>query len=258
MAFINRLKDARIKKGLTQEKLAAKIGVAKSTYTGYEKGNSEPNMLVLSKIMGELDVDANYLYQDEIRLQYESTATLEEMERIKKYRSLDPYGKEAVDGVLDVEWRRCEEARKEQAVKELHEQRIQIEAGEESAPEVYYIVPAYISPMSAGTGQPAGDDYPENYRLRKAPPRGTSYIAPVSGHSMEPTFHNGDLVFVHAQEVFPPLGKIGVFLMDGQQYIKERGDGVLVSHNPAYDPLQMMADTHCQGLVLGVCDDSYF
>lgn len=39
------------------------------------------------------------------------TDTPEERKRIegmvKKYRSLDQYGKEAVEGVLDVEWRRC-------------------------------------------------------------------------------------------------------------------------------------------------------
>ena len=37
MAFNERLKEARIACGLTQEQLAIKIGVAKSTVTGYEK-----------------------------------------------------------------------------------------------------------------------------------------------------------------------------------------------------------------------------
>ena len=53
MAFKDRLKEARLTKGLTQEQIAEKIGVAKSTFTGYEKGNSEPNMLTVSKIMKE-------------------------------------------------------------------------------------------------------------------------------------------------------------------------------------------------------------
>lgn len=38
-----------------------------------------------------------------------------EQSHIKKYRLLDPYGKEAVDGVLDVEWRRCKQPAEEQA-----------------------------------------------------------------------------------------------------------------------------------------------
>ncbi len=90
-------------------------------------------------------------------------------------------------------------------------------------------------------------------------PRGTSCIATVGGESMEPTFHNGDKLFIHTCNDIP-IGKIGVFYMDGQMWVKERGDGVLISHNPdpQYFPRPMTEDTRCQGLVLGVCDESYF
>lgn len=77
---------------------------------------------------------------------------------------------------------------------------------------------------------------------------------------MEPTYDNGDLVFVNAYKEVP-VGKVGVFLMNGQQYIKERGEGVLISHNPdqvKYHPLPFTEGIRCQGLVLGVCDESYF
>ena len=66
MAYIDRMKEARKRKGLTQEQLATMIGVAKPTYNGYEKGNSEPNMLTLTKIMNVLEVDADFLFQDEV------------------------------------------------------------------------------------------------------------------------------------------------------------------------------------------------
>ena len=263
MAFHDRLKEARTKKKLTQEKLAHEIGVAKSTYTGYEKGNSEPNMLVLSKLMDALDVDANFLFQDESRIRYDTHATPAEMEHlVKKYRSLDDYGKEAVDGVLDVESRRCEAARKEQmerAADALRESREQMEAGElmETEKVIRFRVPEYTIPMSAGTGQEAGQEFPQDLELTKAQPRGTSYVARVSGDSMESTYHNGDMVFVHACEEIP-VGRIGVFLMDGKQWIKERGDGVLISHNSEYDPIPMRDDIKCQGWVLGICDESYF
>lgn len=256
MAMTDRMKEARIRKGLTQEKLAKEIGVAKSTYTGYEKGNSEPNMLVLSKIMRVLDVDANYLLQDEMDSLLDVNATHEEMENlVKKYRLLDPYGKEAVDNILDVEWRRCkEEEDKKKKIDEVKKQREKMEAAEEM---VYFITPGFLSPMSAGTGQPAGSEYPENYRLIKEPPRGTSYIAPISGDSMEPTFYDGDKLFIRACTEIN-LGQIGVFFMDGQQWVKELGDNVLISHNEAYEPRVMTEDIRCQGLVLGVCDESYF
>lgn len=259
MAFIDRLKEARLKNGLTQEKLAKEIGVAKSTYTGYEKGNSEPNMFVLSKIMDVLGIDANYLYQDEVRMRHESRATPEEMENlVKKYRALDDYGKEAVDGVLDVEFRRHEAERMASAAVKIKEQRQEMEVAEETAPGlVYFTIPRQLYAMGAGGGQYNDYQSTENQRLIKEPPRGTSYIAPVSGDSMEPTFHDGDLLFVRATVDIRP-GQIGVFFMGGQQWVKECGDGELISHNPAYDPEPFTEDVRCQGIVLGVCDNSYF
>jgi len=136
MALTDRMKEARKKQGFTQEQVATKIGVAKSTYTGYEKGYSEPNMIILSKIMDVLSVDANYLFQDEAKAMRDVRATPQEMENlVKKYRLLDPYGKEAVDGVLDVESRRCEEVRQKQAAV-LRDKREQVEIAEEIAPVV--------------------------------------------------------------------------------------------------------------------------
>lgn len=74
---------------------------------------------------------------------------------------------------------------------------------------------------------------------------------------MEPTYHDGDKLFIRACEEIEP-GQIGVFYMDGKQWVKELGDGVLISHNPNYPPRPMTEDIRCQGLVLGVCDESYF
>lgn len=249
MAFTDRLKAARLERGLTQEQLAHKIGVAKSTYTGYEKGNSEPNMLTLSRIMESLNVDANYLFQDETSVMHSVRATRDEMERlVQKYRDLDAYGKGTVDLVLNREYRRvkCEKA--------LH---IQSEASVSHEEKTYYVIGGFYQPMSAGLGVEARDSEPEDFTLVKQPPRGASYLAPVSGDSMEPTFHDGDKLFIQTCTDIEP-GRIGVFFMDGMQWVKELGDGVLISHNPKYPPIPMTEDIRCQGLVLGVCDPSYF
>lgn len=106
MAFKDRLKEARLSKKLTQEQVAKQIGVAKSTFTGYEKGNSEPNMLNISKIMEVLNVDANFLFQDEVKKTAQIFANIEEKEILEKYRALDAHGKEMVDFTLSKEWER--------------------------------------------------------------------------------------------------------------------------------------------------------
>lgn len=93
MGLNDRIREARIQNHLTQEQLAEKIGVAKSTLTGYEKGNREPNIPTLMKIMEVLHVDANYLYQDDINTFSELVVTLEERELLKNIEPLMNMGK---------------------------------------------------------------------------------------------------------------------------------------------------------------------
>lgn len=104
MAFKDRIKEARLNNKLTQEQLAEKIGVAKSTLAGYEKGNREPNLETTIKIMTVLGIDANYLWQDE--MDFPMKVSYEEMEHIEKYRYLDDHGREMVDFTLEKEWER--------------------------------------------------------------------------------------------------------------------------------------------------------
>lgn len=104
MAYSDRIKEARIANKMTQKELAEKIGVGATTVTGYEKGNSEPNMLTFRKIMDVLNVDANFLFQDEMNGLTELVISLEEKNSIKKYRDLDDHGKKIVDFVLEEEY----------------------------------------------------------------------------------------------------------------------------------------------------------
>lgn len=60
--FCSKLKEARKEKGYSQEQLANKLGLVKSTITGYEKGKSEPSISTIYKIMDILNVDANFLF----------------------------------------------------------------------------------------------------------------------------------------------------------------------------------------------------
>lgn len=291
MTLGERIKTAREAMDMTQEELGKICGVKKQTIFKYENNiitNIPFNKLKLisrglkvsvPKLMdwetedGGIDLGiAQYetgLSEDEVENLISTPASQDalkkdlsekEKDHIKKFRSLDPYGKEAVDGVLDVEFRRCEAARKEQLEQatDLREQRGKMEAGELLEVETLcFMVPWFFQPMGAGPGETAGSEAPEDLRLTKAPPRGTSFVARVHGVSMEPTYHDGDLVFVHSAEEIQ-VGRIGAFFMDGQQWIKELGDEELISHNPGYNPIPMREDIRCQGLVLGVCDESYF
>lgn len=228
---------------MTIDELAEKSGVPKGTLNkiigGVTKSPTLDTMKALAKALGKRLAD----FEDEP--DYANLISLSEKTHIQKYRLLDSHGREMVDLVLDKETERMElEANAR-------------EDAQEAGGDVVYVTQYYCRPMSAGTGQEAGDDAPESLHLKKEPPPGTSYVAPISGDSMEPTYHDGDHLFIHYQEEIYP-GQIGVFFMDGQQWIKELGDGILISHNPAYAPRPMTEDIRCQGRVLGVCDESYF
>jgi transcriptional regulator with XRE-family HTH domain len=111
MSFGERLKEARLLKGYTQKQLGEKLNIAGTTITGYEKDNSEPSMLVISKIMNVLDIDANFLFQDVTQDHiFENSSTPEEFENIiKKYRNLDDEGRKLVNHVLAVEVKRSKD-----------------------------------------------------------------------------------------------------------------------------------------------------
>lgn len=61
VTFGERLKMFREQRGLTQEQLAEKIGVAKSTVTGYEKGNRTPDVAKIKKLAAALEVSGDEL-----------------------------------------------------------------------------------------------------------------------------------------------------------------------------------------------------
>lgn len=246
--IINAIKK---EKGLTNAQIAQMSGVTLSTLDKITSGaNTNPKLDTLQAICTVLGctlndfVDSHGIAETAPRNKKAPPYSSEAQKLAEDYDSLDGHGKKAVRAVADVEKARCAESIQTVPVREPDE-------------TIYYITSWFDPPMSAGTGQPAGNNRPESLRLVKEPPRGTSYVAPISGNSMEPTYHDGDKLFIHACEEIDP-GQIGVFYMDGQQWVKELGDGVLISHNPDYSPRLMTEDVRCQGLILGVCDDSYF
>lgn len=245
--------EMRKKAGMSLDEISAKSGVPKGTLSKITAGITKAPPL---ETMRKLVYSMGYTLDDLDRgLEVSENFSKDEKAHIKKYRLLDPYGKEAVDGVLNAEYKRYEEKQAAQRVA-LQSQKAEIEVGEEVA---VFILPYYLHPSSAGTGEYSDGDEFEELAMKKRPPRGASYVVRVHGDSMEPTYYDGDKVFVRAgAEV--RQGQIGIFVMDGEQYIKELGDRELISHNPApeYAPRRMTEGTRCQGLVLGVCDESYF
>lgn len=85
-------------------------------------------------------------------------------------------------------------------------------------------LPLYSLAVSAGTGQFLdGEDY-ELVEVGAEVPDGVNYGVRVAGDSMEPEFHDGQVIWVHQQRSLM-TGDIGIFLYDGNAYLKQ-----LVAH----------------------------
>ena len=100
MTFGERLQIARKDKGYTQEQVAEFIGVAKSTYTGYEKNNREPDVFKIKRLVEVLGVNSSWLLGIDDN---DDGLTSEEFTIIKKYRQLDPRGQSAVVDTIERE-----------------------------------------------------------------------------------------------------------------------------------------------------------
>ncbi|PXX75303.1 XRE family transcriptional regulator [Dielma fastidiosa] len=236
MSIGKRIRELRESKGLTQSQLAELLGITKSAVGNYELDLSGPKESVLYKLIDVLECDANYLFQDGVsKKQNEFKVTPYEQEHIKKYRTLDRHGKKAIDQLLDVEYTR------------IVEQSLQLD--EVPAPYLYTKT-EYLTGLSAGTGLFVFDDIPTQVINVPEEYKEADFVIGVSGDSMQPTYYNGDKVAVKKSPCIS-RGEIGVFMIDGSGYIKELGDGVLISHNKSFNDINLTESTICIGRVLG-------
>lgn len=230
MALSNNLKEARLKKGITQEELAKLVGKTKNVISNWERGDNKPDADTLFLLCDILNVDANFLLGWENNQNL--SLSLKEQDYIKKYRDLDDHGKDLVDTILLKEYDRC--------VKETE--------------EIYnatVMKPSFQACLSAGTGQFVFDDIPSELVEVPAEYKDIDFVIGVSGDSMEPTYFDGDKVMIKKQEV--QIGQIGAFMINGVALLKELGENRLISHNKEYDDLlfneYMKID--CIGKVIG-------
>ena len=231
----SRIRAAREAKGLTQLQLAEKIGnISKNGLSLWENNKNRPDFDKLIKLCEILNVSADEI----LGLKIDSNRpTLEEVERNRKIRVLDEHGLEMVDFVVDKEYARVTaKAKKKARILKMD----------------WYSIPA-----SAGTGTFLDSETPESILVYdSSEAEEADFALSISGDSMEPEFHDGDKVFVKEQKTVEE-GEIGIFIINGDAFIKELGRNCLISLNSKYKPIPLLADdsVYCCGKVLGVVEE---
>lgn len=118
----------------------------------------------------------------------------------------------------------------------------QKERREEKTAKQVRLIRLYDLPASAGTGQFLdGENYSE-VEAGLDTPGAANFGIRIAGNSMEPRYLDGQVAWVKKSEMLSD-GEIGIFLLNGEAYIKKlyvREDGVsLISLNPDYKPIHV-------------------
>ena len=241
------LKAARKKSGKTQKEVAEGIGIGQGTYKNYETGAREPNGETLVAIANYFDVSTDYLLgrptaqppTDALeRLFTEKSFSALEEELLRKYMELPHEARQAVV----------------RFIKDATAKALQRKNG--TAPQKLLVMKRSLHKVSAGTGYDLNDsDAWETVTVKDTDDsRKADFLLEIEGDSMETTFHDGETVCVQ-QTPCVEVGEIGVFWVDGCGYIKELGNGCLISHNSSYDPIPLQGtENRCIGRVLGTAD----
>ena len=228
MTLGERLVELRIRKGFkTRKEFAAALGIPETTLRNYEKNERDPGHKFLKEVSNKFNVSVDYLLcqTDDFEILKPIRLVEEEQDMIEKYRTLDDHGKRIVDYVLTEEYDRCQKAS-----------------------PVTRVYTYYRHIACAGDGFVFDDIPAETIEANECP--GADFIIGVNGDSMEPTFFDGDLVYVRRVDDVR-IGAIGIFTVNNECFIKERGEECLISHNPNYPNIPGTKDIRCIGEVLG-------
>lgn len=211
MSWRDRIKQAREAQKLTREQVVARMhtylpaekAVVARTLAAWEGGDREPKVtqaIALAKALGYHEVSELFFDSNAARLNKLG------LDRLEEYRNLllrSPQFRENVQPVLRV-------------------------------------LPVYLQPASAGTGQWLDDDVSEEMEVDDSVPANAEFGVRLAGDSMSPRFADGQIVWARKAET-AENGEIVLCVLNNQGYCKklhrDEHGVALLSLNPRYKPI---------------------
>ena len=234
----NQIKIFRKSAGFTQDELAKRLNTTKQTISRYEKGDRKANQDMLFELCDIFGVSIDDFFPSQ-------NETLQSPTASPIQTIYDQLHQQRKAKVLTYAERQLEEQNEEETKGNEVSEVIQL-----------YSYDYYDHPASAGTGQYLNDVRVE--RIELPVDIDADFVIPIKGDSMEPDYHDGDLVFIQTS-VDLNDGVIGVFNYNGDAYIKQlvidEDQAYLHSLNPAYKDMPITPDTDFR--IIGEVVDLY-
>lgn len=256
--LIEKLKEGRTNAKLKQSEVAEKIGIKGNTVSNYENGVSEPDIDTFCTLCDIYNIDPSELLNEAYGLGIQGEdfkIKPSEIEQVKKYRFISersPDGAKVVDSVLDGMYSVVEQMKSPESGSTI------IEFHGKTDDTGRFL--EYFRSASAGTGVfILGNEASEKIAIPDTPENQLAdYAIGVDGNSMEPDYHDGDIVLV-SQKLELNHGDVGIFVINNKAYIKEYGETELISRNPDADNIRISEYDNivCMGKVIGILDKTF-
>lgn len=227
MEIHDRIKGLRLQRSMTQKEFAKTLGVSVVSIQCWENGSKNPSMSAIIAIATTFKVTTDYLLGiEKITERDSSLLSNSEQKLLNNYRSLDHFGKKAVETICSLE--------KSRTLSELKSD--EIVSFQKSNPSPSRYIPRYTTPSAAGNSVPLGGDDFEMILVDDSIPYDTDFAVSIQGNSMLPYIHDGDTVYVK-RDCELKIGEVGIFCVDGamyckQYYVDDKRNLTLVSTNP--------------------------
>lgn len=257
MDYIKRIKELKNRQKMTNDELAEKSGIPNGTLSKILAGiNESPKLSNFVAICEALNCSLDYVMYGIEENSNNYTLDEREMELVERYRSLDERGKNMVDSVVASQTTSLPGAKPAGTRAITHESLSSRLANAYESNDNGFrrrMLPLYDLPVSAGVGVSLDGDSTEeisisdNNRTKEA-----DFALRISGNSMEPRYHDGDILLVQETDTLE-FGELGIFILDGSGFFKVFGGDRLYSLNPDYGDILLkdFEDVRIAGRVIG-------
>lgn len=231
------IREHRIALGMTQVQLAEAVDVPKNNVTHWEAGRTRPDLNIVPLVCETLKIDLATFFGVNEHFEALNSADRDILRKIQALPEHDRRVLQAtINGMLEIarqdQWAFCR--------------------------DFYMPVMRNEQSAAAGVGETLQAPSQQLVFVRRNPlAKRADEIVRVNGQSMEPDFHHGQEVYVqHTNEI--QIGEIGLFVVNGEGFIKQLAHKRLHSLNPDYPDIQLNEtdDVRCVGKVIGTVDEN--